>query len=98
MPGAPEEAVRWPSAALVAIVALAFALALAAADDAPAPPKKPKTTREIVLYGQAFPADLVLLVDASGSMKGAPYRLAVREALRDLLPGGDALGLQELAA
>lgn len=62
----------------ITIIALAFTPAAVDGGDI----KKTKITREIVLYGHTFPSDLVLAVDASGSMIGQPYSIAVREAMR----------------
>ena len=36
--------------------------------------------RQVLLHGQQFPASLVVLVDNSGSMDGAPYACATRQA------------------
>lgn len=46
-------------------------------------------TRRTVLHGQQFPDALVVLVDNSGSMDGAPYACAVRQAVWVTEQAGD---------
>lgn len=51
-----------------------------------------RTRREILVFGQPFPQNLVILVDASGSMamqEGAPYALACNEAATIALQATD---------
>lgn len=72
---------RLPALLLPLGALMAFAPATLDADDAAAK-KGARTTREIVLYGHTFPSDVVLAIDASGSMIGQPYAIAVREAMR----------------
>ena len=73
-----------PIRALVSLVLLiAFAWARRCGTDPEIALAGDRPRRDIVIFGQPFPPNLVILVDASGSMAmqdGAPYAIACNEA------------------
>ena len=72
----------------VAVSALLMALGFGEAQGQEKPKKK--RTRELVLRGQQFPDTLALVLDASGSMNGEGYAIAIREAMNIATQAGDA--------
>lgn len=63
-------------AVLVAVALVALTFSVRAEED------NRKLVREVLVHGHAFPPNVALLVDASGSMLGQPYKLATHEAMR----------------